>query len=420
MWYNNKSTNSLNNSINNKCPNNRFLSANNNNDQSSSPWIINETSMNFIEFVQLFKSFYFHCRRDLKDLFDKFSLEINIEQDYTIKEQYKYDLLDMQRHLTGLITRNIIENINDYNKNRIYDMIAISSIPSYAISTHTPHNYLITIELFRQFLIEHQKEDKTLYHIQQIIYRHEPNRENRLNKVLSFEGFSRYLLDKENYAFINEHTKVNEQEMDYPLSYYFVASSHNTYLTGHQLRGESSVEMYREVLLSGCRCIELDCWDGDDGYPVIYHGRTFVSKISFKLVVEVINESAFLTSPYPVILSIENRCSLIQQRHMAQTFVKVFGDKLIRKYIFDSDFNEDSLLPSPNQLKYKILIKNKKITKIHSTTQLGKQKIQLTVNYRNSVYSSPDDNEEDEDSDDEMKQQNSMIKDNPFPNFKHK
>jgi hypothetical protein len=35
--------------------------------------------------------------------------------------------------------------------------------------------------------------------------------------------------------------------MDNPLSYYFVASSHNTYLTGHQLRGESSVEMYREV-----------------------------------------------------------------------------------------------------------------------------------------------------------------------------
>lgn len=145
----------------------------------------------------------------------------------------------------------------------------------------------------------------------------------------------------------------------------------------------------------------MDCWDGDDGYPVIYHGRTFVSKISFKLVVEAINESAFVKSPYPVILSIENRCSLIQQTRMAHIFVKVFGDKLVTRYMFDSDFNEDPLLPSPNQLKYKILIKNKKINKLHSSTQLGKQKLQLSVNYRNSMYSSPDDNDEDEESDDD-------------------
>ena len=47
--------------------------------------------------------------------------------------------------------------------------------------------------------------------------------------------------------------------MDCPLSYYFVASSHNTYLTGHQLRGESSVEMYREVRnLNGIFLINKD------------------------------------------------------------------------------------------------------------------------------------------------------------------
>lgn len=39
----------------------------------------------------------------------------------------------------------------------------------------------------------------------------------------------------------------------------------------------------------------------------------------------------------------------------------VFEDKLVTQFLFDSDFTDDPVLPSPNQLKYKILIKNKKI-----------------------------------------------------------
>lgn len=45
-------------------------------------------------------------------------------------------------------------------------------------------------------------------------------------------------------------------------------------------------------------------------------------------------------------------------------FQSVFGEKLVKDFMFDSD-NEPQL-PSPNQLKYKILIKNKKISPLES------------------------------------------------------
>ncbi|NWI86003.1 PLCH2 phosphodiesterase, partial [Pitta sordida] len=224
--------------------------------------------------------------------------------------------------------------------------------------TYSNHkDYLDTDDLRRFLETEQKMTNVTEEHCLEIISKFEPCLENKKEGALGIDGFTNYMRSPSGDIFNPEHYQVN-QDMSHPLSHYFITSSHNTYLMGDQLMSQSRVDMYAWVLQSGCRCVEVDCWDGPDGEPIVHHGYTLTSKILFKDVIETINKYAFIKNEYPVILSIENHCSIVQQKKMAQYLTEILGDKLD----LSSVHNEDSTkLPSPASLKGKILVKGKKL-----------------------------------------------------------
>ncbi|KAJ8365681.1 hypothetical protein SKAU_G00145120 [Synaphobranchus kaupii] len=383
-------------------------------------FMISDSIMSFTEFVELFKSFSIRSRKDLKDLFDAYAvpcsrstpesapLYTNLRIDDKISGlQPDLDLLTRNGSDLGLFIRTR-QQMSD-NQKQISDAIAAASIVTNGTGVESASLGVLGMDILQlnDFLVNCQGEHLTYDEILSIIQKFEPSVSMRQMGWMSFEGFARFLMDKENFASKSEESQMDEEDLQYPLSYYYIASSHNTYLTGHQLKGESSVELYSQVLLLGCRSVELDCWDGDDGMPIIYHGHTLTTKIPFKDVVEAVNRTAFVNSEMPVILSIENHCSLPQQRKMAEIFKMVFGDRLVTKFLFESDFSDDPLLPSPLQLRGKILLKNKKLKAHQAPVDILKQKahqlahMQAQASNGTSAGSSPGNNEDEEEEEDE-------------------
>ena len=144
---------------------------------------------------------------------------------------------------------------------------------------------------------------------------------------MSLHAFAAWITSSFNSAQCPTTTLPNACSIQHPLSAYWIESSHNTYLEAGQLYGPSSTAPYLSALSMGCRCLELDVWDGPHGEPRVYHGRTLTTAVPFQDVASALAGKAFRggagssssllphSSECPLILSLEmHACSAQQQR----------------------------------------------------------------------------------------------------------
>jgi len=195
------------------------------------------------------------------------------------------------------------------------------------------------------------------------------------------EQFSEFLSSDLNSAYCPEAQALPDTSYwDQPISQYWINTSHNTYLLGDQLQSKSSLEAYARSLYRGCKCIEFDCWDGNnkDLSAVVYHGYTLTSKIFFVDILHVVK--AYLEAhpqTLPIILSLENHCSRPYQTAMAQQMKEIFKGKLYVPSIQKLKGQVSIPLPSPNQLRGMVVVKGKRPPELdESTTEEMDEKIE--------------------------------------------
>ncbi|KAH3756278.1 phosphoinositide-specific phospholipase C [Pelomyxa schiedti] len=237
------------------------------------------------------------------------------------------------------------------NLTALISSLKLRSEISALFNTYSNGKKTLNYDELSLFFTREQQSSLTMQEFQRILSQYEPS----TSRELSIQGFDAMMTSNSNEVFDTTKT-IQYMPEDCPLSYYWIASSHNTYLEGHQLQGESSLEAYLRVLKSGCRCIEIDTWDGEDGEPVTYHGYTLTTKVKFLDIMVALRDYAFLFTQCPLIISLENHCSLPQQRKMAQ----YWNDNIGAVTATPIHLTQNELcqcLPTLKELKGKILLK---------------------------------------------------------------
>lgn len=212
----------------------------------------------------------------------------------------------------------------------------------------------MTPEQLLRFLVEVQGESGEL-DARQIVEQVMQKRHHITKFVrhtLTFDDFHHYLFSSELNPPIGSQV---HQDMTAPLSQYFIYTGHNSYLTGNQLSSDCSDVPIIKALNRGVRVVELDIWPNSTKDDVhVLHGRTLTTPVELIKCLKSIKEHAFVASPYPVIITLEDHLTPDLQAKVAQMITETFGDML-----FCPGSENLKAFPSPEDLKYQIIISTK-------------------------------------------------------------
>jgi phosphatidylinositol phospholipase C delta len=300
---------------------------------------------------EISKQYNGHCDSDVGELdlasVKRICSNLHIYSSQTALED-SFDACDVRRR-SRLNFNEFLAFVSHLNQRRDVQRIIRSVAASPEVG--------LTFNEFLRFLNEFQKEDTSDRRSWEAIYRAHTGIASSIEVdesiIMTEPAFISFLSSARNGPL--EDLPQN-YKLEHPVSDYFISSSHNTYLLGRQYLGESSVEGYIAALGGGCRCVEVDCWDGSDGQPIVVHGRTLTTSISFSEAMRCINKYAFVRSQEALWISLEVHCNPAQQAIMANTIRETFGARLITEPLP----GHETSLPSPEELKGRVLIKVKK------------------------------------------------------------
>eukprot|EP00048_Salpingoeca_helianthica_P004070 m.73436 g.73436 ORF g.73436 m.73436 type:complete len:1107 (-) comp13036_c3_seq2:17-3337(-) len=216
----------------------------------------------------------------------------------------------------------------------------------------SPAAQCLTRAQLKDFLsIEQQVFWVTDEYADELIDLYEPTQEGRRDRLLGTLGFTRMLTSSFPAA-----ASPPPLDTSLPLTSFFVAASHNTFLLKDQLKGPSGPEGYTAAIARGCRVVDVDVWDGDNG-PCVYNGYTVSGRIALREALTAIASAAFTTTDLPLLIYFENHCGLAQQAAVAAEVQEILGPLLYRV-----DAAQLSLpLPPLAELRGRVLLISKRL-----------------------------------------------------------